>query len=301
MCKIMIIPKVFNNKKAMQFLKASAPKMSKNDNDGLGYAAMHTNGKISIEKWLNPSDAFKRRNLALSNEALALNPLKNFLRDYSAESYSQYGEGYESSRVASIIYHTRMATCEKSMDNVHPFVRDNTVLIHNGVISNPDAFPPLQSSCDSEALLNAYVELNVPEKLHAVQELSDNLQGYYAAGVFSEKSDGTKILDIIKDNRAQLFVCYIAELKTEVFCTDAKILRDTCKILGWNCGAAHEVEDNVFIRYNALTGKIIDTLDFERIPEYPRPYALDSKIPSLAEEFEFESPLPRRYDFGGAK
>lgn len=295
MCKIMIIPKVRNTKKAMQFLKASAPKMSKSDNDGLGYAAMHSNGDISIERWLNPKDAFKRRSHSLSIEAIALKPIADCLKDYSAETYSKSGPGYNSSPIKSLIYHTRFATCEKSLANVHPFVREDTVLIHNGVISNPEAFPPLQSSCDSEALLNAYVELNAANSIHGIQEISDNLQGYYAAAVFSRTNEGQVILDVIKDNRAQLYVAYIDELKSEVFCTSESILKDACKKLGWRCGEVHELIDNNFIRYNALTGEVIQSFEFARLQETARPYstweAMEARLPIQSGEILEDSEL----------
>jgi hypothetical protein len=264
MCKLLIIPKVTNTLNAKRFMRAAKSKMTKDERDGIGYAALTESGRIAIERWLDPSDAFKPMKTDVSLEALNfLTPFAKALKPIGIDKeYNSQGPIGE--RWRSLMVHTRYATCGKGLNNVHPFASGSTALIHNGVINNPDAYGERTSTCDSESILNGYIQENIANDAKAIQRVSDKLQGYLALGVISETADGRKILDIIKDSRASLVTAYIPKLRCAVFATSASIIESACKKLRWRFEALTEVEDCMLIRFDASTGEFIESVQFER-------------------------------------
>lgn len=261
MCKLMIIPNVKNTHNVRKFLKASKPGMVKGDKDGIGYAAVTSSGALAIERWLDPKDAFKAPKDLAADEQQALDPLLSLLEPSTSE-YTAEGPLNEAWK--AVVYHSRYATCTKSMQNVHPFTSGETALIHNGVISNPDAFGARNSTCDSESLLNGYIQNSVQDDLGNFQSVSTKLEGYFALGILSKTSLGVSILDIVKDDRASLYTCYIPKLGSMVFCTSASIIAAACKALKWRHGSFHKVKNNTAFRYDVMSGKLIDSISFDR-------------------------------------
>lgn len=272
MCKIMVIPKVNDTEKAKRFMKVAQPFMAKKDPHGLGYAAVTEDNRLIMEKWREPEHAFNRPNNQFSGEKEAIKKLKSRLskkqvEDFEYMNHGKMPEDFEAD-LKSIIYHTRMATCTKSLANVHPFVHPNgkTALIHNGKIDNPsqyEKYKPAVSTCDSESILNAYVYHKVYKDPKNFQEVSDKLRGYFALGIFHNVG-GKFILDVVKDPGASLFVSYIPALKSEVFCTSAEIIKETCKKIGWKHGDIYTVEDNTFYRYCVDSQELIESTEFSR-------------------------------------
>lgn len=261
MCKLLIIPTVNDTAKVKKFMKAAVPDFTKYDHDGIGYAAMQHDGSIFIERWLNVSQAFKDRSFYDKKEAKALGPIKNSIDGYFAEPvYNK--QGVDTDKWSSVVYHSRMATCGVSLANTHPFVSEDTVLAHNGVISK-SAWKNETTTCDSEMLLHGFNDLGVKNNPDSFELVHDALTGYYALGVYSKNTAGTWHLDVIKDDRAKLEVIYVSELDSIVYCTDASIIKDTCRLLDWGHGPAYKIKDFTYIRHDALTGEVLDQLEYK--------------------------------------
>lgn len=259
MCKLMIMPGITNEtqENAWKLIKEMAKKMSTGgEKDGLGYSAIDSEGKMFGERWHINDQAFDKRESLNPVEEEIINSFNGILN--KDVKYNNFGElNYEGLR--SITMHTRLATSGKEFYNTHPFVLDDTSLIHNGVIFNTSKLTMLQSTCDSETILNLYVEHNVMNKPKNIQKVVDELDGYFACAVFSKTEDGTPILDIFKDNRAQLNAVFIKELNTIVFSTALGHIKEACEKLSFSITSVFEVADNFMVRMNALTGKVIGT------------------------------------------
>jgi predicted glutamine amidotransferase len=143
--------------------------MSESDKDGAGYLAT-SGGSIFGEKWLRNSDAFKSLKHQ-SNDQDKINSLFEHAVPNSFSRYDYFGEPNLNS-FTTILFHTRMATCDKTIYNTHPFVIGDTGLIHNGVILNSDSLLEgceTVSTCDSEAILHEYIKSDVaaePNNIH---------------------------------------------------------------------------------------------------------------------------------------
>ena len=137
MCKIMIICGIPENKQklAAKFIRKSVPFMTKNDQDGLGYVAHGKDGMFG-ERWLNVESAFQNRSRYSKSQSV-LNDFFGSAVSGDYENYTKFGKG-SLSNARSILFHTRYATCDKNMTNTHPFVIDDTALIHNGVVLNDE-------------------------------------------------------------------------------------------------------------------------------------------------------------------
>lgn len=263
MCKLAMISGITKDTRenAWKFVVEMSKQMSSEmDKDGFGYAAMSEDGQLFGERWLYNSQAFKLRNEMDEKTRNILSNYKGFIERPCV--YNKFGS-LQIDKMTSITLHARYATSGREFENTHPFVHGNTSLIHNGVIGNLKAFGPLLSTCDSEVILNGYMKLNVTNKPHNWQNVASNLDGYYACGVFSKTKQGEVILDIIKDNRANLFSAFVKELNTVVFATKYEHIREACTILGFTITNSFLVKDNAMLRLNAITGKTIGCWEFD--------------------------------------
>ena len=104
MCKIMVITNIKDSTrdKALDFIKEMAPKLSVNNNDGLGYAALDDSGNLFAERWFKNSNAFKKP---------VSSPFKNLVSFDNIEYNSEGNVNLD--KVTAMTLHTRMATCEK--------------------------------------------------------------------------------------------------------------------------------------------------------------------------------------------
>jgi hypothetical protein len=211
MCKLLAIVDIENQDKALEFSELAVKPMTAKDDDGLGLIMMGDQG-LGVERWLNPDDFPNTQSIPATMAKYAeLMPL----------SYSS--DGALSQRdIYAIGVHSRMATTPKCLANVHPFVRDNLALIHNGIISNHETFDKKVSTCDSEALLSLYIQHNVKEQLNNVQFVCDEVEGYYAFMVFDPAN---QTVTIVKDSRASLYFAHVSTVGI-VFSTSDDILRE---------------------------------------------------------------------------
>jgi hypothetical protein len=83
--------------------------------------------------------------------------------------------------------HTRFATSAKTPDNTHPFSRNGIHLIHNGVIQNHHSFKKYLSTCDSEAILTQYLDLDIENNPEKITELASSLSGHFGCLVLNSR------------------------------------------------------------------------------------------------------------------
>lgn len=261
MCKVMVVQGITSNtrEQALRFVRAAAPAMSVNDNHGFGYAAVDTEGSLFGERWLRNREAFKTQAV----ESLQVQRLKNMLREaVSAETmYDSYGR-VDLDHVSGITLHARMATNAVSIENTHPFFVGDMSLIHNGVISNQAQLTNITSTNDSECILNEYLAADVAGIPSRIQDVADKLRGYYACAVFARDKDGNRVLDVFKDTRASLVLCYVKQLKTWVFCTNADIVRAAAKKCKFTVTDVVAVNAGHMMRFRPDTGALISAHKF---------------------------------------
>lgn len=289
MCKVLIIPaiKESRRKETMDFIYEMSNLMSRYNTDGLGYAAIDKDGELFSERWLNNGHFISRPNESdtsgiddkkeLSDKVVGMfgKALKSHgsteARIYSSptsKNYSRYGKGLIENDAVAITLHTRMATCDKGLANVHPFIDKDTSVIHNGVISNSKSFDLKLSTCDSESILISYLDSKVSETIDNTTAMANKMYGYYACGVFSRDSEGARILDVFKANNNNLSISYIFELETYVMASSDSDIRDACKTLGFTHGGTKDIENDYVTRINPFTGEVIAQTTFKSNGQY---------------------------------
>jgi hypothetical protein len=265
---------------AWRFIFEMAKQISPGNTDGLGYAAMTTEGDLFGERWLFNGEAFFNRETEAplsEREADILSTYRGALRkEQRPIRYNKFGV-LSDTGMAAITLHTRMATSGKGFENTHPFVSNGVSLIHNGVISNAHRLEMKQSTCDSETILNLYVKNNVAEKPALIQAVAKRLQGYYACGVLGKSEKDGVFLDIFKCVRANLEAAYVKELQTVVFSTRLADIKTVCEKLGFTVSGEFVFESNTLLRLDALTGTVIS------VQKFKQPEIKIRKRPSISE------------------
>jgi glucosamine 6-phosphate synthetase-like amidotransferase/phosphosugar isomerase protein len=253
MCKIMGMPGVKPEliEQAWSFVVASRPYMTKADDDGYGYAAFTKAGNLIAEKWLDTNTAYNypEKDLMLKERLGEV-----LTEDVKEPVYDSFGE--LETEVSCIITHSRLATCDVSLKNVHPFIKNNIALIHNGIIRNHDKFPKEVSSCDSEAILQLYTKEQVNLFPQNIDNITKQLQGYYGCMILAEDSTGRKIMDVIK-HQANLYLTWVNELETFVICTSDDIIKKTCVDMDYSHEKIFTIAPNTFVRFDAITGEVL--------------------------------------------
>ena len=259
MCKIMVMAGVnnTNRKLAWEFTKQMAMQLSPGNNDGLGYAAVTSDGELFGERWHINSEAFAVRPAADIPSQEEIKIVRSFdgvlTHTQKPVRYNKFGSINEDAMVG-ITLHTRMATSGKQFINTHPFVRGKTSLIHNGVIGNADKLELIQSTCDSEVILNLYVKHNVSNNMQAIQKVAHKLSGYYACGVITESKQFGPVVDIFKDDRARLSAAFIRDMGIVVFSTVMDDIETVCNKMGMEIAYKFGVNSGMLLRLSALSG-----------------------------------------------
>lgn len=260
MCKIAMMSgiKPTKIKQAWELAKALAPYMSKNDDDGFGYAAITKKGDVFVERWLDNDQAFRFK---------AGNKADKELKQSMGPAMEEYENGYSSvgtinkNEAVAIILHARMATCAKDLKNVHPFVVNNQALIHNGVISNHDQVirkydteNTRLSTCDSEAIAFSYAANDVINNPDNIKQVGLDLRGYYACAVLGKDDNGQPYMDIFKSASASLYAAYVPQIGGLVYCTSLDILKAAVKECGFIYYQPYKIKSELLLRHNAVTG-----------------------------------------------
>lgn len=275
MCKVLIIPGIndAHRENTTAFIKAMAVRLSFGNKDGLGYAAVDANGSLFGERWLDNDHAFTEA--PLEDYSSVENVFGTFLKaksewpSFTKREQNKFGEGVLDN-ASAITLHTRMATSAKGLVNAHPFVDNDTSLIHNGVIRNVSDFKFSLSSCDSEAILISYLRHNIGANPTFIQNVANDLTGYYVAAVFGRDAQGNRILDVFKGNNNNLSVSFIKELGTYVLTSSEYDIKEVCGKLGFSFSSPRDYHDGILMRINPFTGEMISGHHFTTGEEYSK-------------------------------
>lgn len=280
---------------AQKFTVNMSKIISRTEEDGVGYAAITSDGKLYGEKWVNKADAFKiHEQPVLDNKGKTMEDFFQKAAKFKKEIpgskiYQDYGSvtAKNVKNTVAIMLHARKKTQgEKSVANTHPFfelgVKDqpDTALIHNGSITNHEKLTKKHSTCDSETLLHEYIDNTMWYNPEGVKDLAKTVTGMYTVGVLTSihltdaeilerEAQGLSprkvipILDIFKF-RKDLHAAYIPELETMVFATTDSIIEECARDLNMTVQHLMEVNDGFLIRVNAITGeRMIDVVPFD--------------------------------------
>ena len=271
MCKILVLPVVRPDTEelAWKFIKEMSKIMSRSNTDGLGYAAVSSEGELFGERWLINRDAWDERVELPPEEREILGEYQGFL--HKDEKYNKFGPVSETN-VRAIMLHARAATSGRGFQNTHPFFYKDTALIHNGVIHNYEVKELKVSTCDSEKILQEYIKAGVADKPNGIRTVAKELRGYYACGVMSRDSDGIPHIDVFKSQGARLGCARIRELGCNVITTDTTDLTEVARTLNLNIDNRFDVKSGIMLRINALTGKIVSATKFKPKDEYAGSY-----------------------------
>jgi predicted glutamine amidotransferase len=263
MCKLFIVTGIKPGKEARAFetVMAAMKPMTARDKDGFGYAAFSPGSGIWGERWLNPADGFRVRQPV----SKALQAYRDELGDAldTPASYNTFGRS-GAEPVRTIAAHARMATCDVTLENVHPFfdAKTETALIHNGIISNHHEYDRERSSCDSEAILTNYLETALYNNPANLQQFVDGLEGSFACAILS--NDGERyIVDIFKNSQTTLYGTKAHGLGGGyIFATTREII-EKARV---KHGPVVKFQDNTFLRLDAETGERLIVDRFEHVP-----------------------------------
>jgi hypothetical protein len=229
------------------------------NNDGLGYTAVDKSGNIFGERWLDNEEAFDVREPVSKVKDKFL----GFMEDEpEVVKYSAFGK--RTDEIVAITLHTRFATSAKGILNTHPFVDEDkdTSLIHNGVITNVNYSDHIRSTCDSERILNKYLEFNVGKNPVAIQALVDSLVGNFACGIITRDEHNRRVIDVFK-SRAGLGGGIVRELDNAmVITTDKTDIKAVCKHLGMKMMSQHTAKEDLLIRLEASSGKALLSMKY---------------------------------------
>jgi len=253
--------------------------MSRQNDDGIGYAALDKAGNLFGERWLFNQEAFDNHKFTHTKgrkiDKTKINRSKMMLGSFveledetdipSFEKYGTFGE--LSDEVSAVILHARRATNLVCFENTHPFVDEinNTAVIHNGVITNVEVSDNIRSTCDSERILNMYLKHKIAANPLNMQAMIDELKGWFACGILSKDKDNRWIMDIFRNSQANLGCAFVKELDAMVFATDINDVRAVCHALNLTIVSKSKsaVKDDMLLRIEAMTGKPLMTFKYK--------------------------------------
>lgn len=196
---------------ASKLVLSASKLLGASQRDGFGYA-VKTSDSVFIERYLNPQSCSGMGTLKASRDLL---PATLQTQLVYGNDYDQHGIApSKASSLGCFIAHGRTATCGKNIANTHPFTgfKDGKqwTIAHNGVVDWSGEKLPLQTTCDSEHILNCFLHLN------GEQSFAEGMSGY--AAVIGINPQGE--LFALRDDRAPLYVTYCKELSLYILCTD---------------------------------------------------------------------------------
>jgi predicted glutamine amidotransferase len=275
MCKLLIMTGITEGLVAEEFMRRMAIPMSKTNAHGIGYTAVGPDGELFSQRW-HDNDMFFDKTKVLTKDHIT--EIKERLKDFDGrlnlskmeENYSELGN-IDFSDVRSVTMHTRFATCGREFANTHPFIHNDTSLIHNGSISN--AFSTHYrtgldvnkiSTCDSEAALQTYLSQGVNLDTTKAKEWLDLLSGSWAFGILSRNQQGNRVLDVIR-GISRLYYMEVDGLG-KVFTTDDDDAKGVVKDMGLTF-----IKEPIFVasdemyRYDAITGEFLESVDIKPV------------------------------------
>lgn len=243
MCKLLGIVEIENQQNAETFAKKAIPIITKTDNHGLGIMRLGEKG-VHIQRWLEPPTVVRKK------PSVALLKYEKALKHQNNEA------GSVSRNLYALAVHGRFATCTKSLENTHPFYKQGTALMHNGIISNAEEFTRELSTCDSEALLSQYVENDVKGDNSRLTNALKGMSGYYAAIVFNDNG----VIDIWRDSTASLFLAHVRNVGV-VIATTKEIIIGAARKCGATVTGIDEILPFTAIRWDKGLNPRIGTFE----------------------------------------
>lgn len=259
----------------MDFIQRMSKYMSNANKDGLGYAAVDKDGKLFGERWWFNWMAWENRHVMTKPKVRDHEkyvPLKEELKAFveledepNYTPFEKYGKfGNVTDEMTAITLHTRFATSEKIFKNTHPFLDEekSISMVHNGVIRNHMKCDEIRSTCDSERILNKYIEHEIDKNPADVQNMIDELKGSFAVGAFALDRDNKRVLDIWRTT-SSLSAAFIKELNCLVFSTSLEDIKEVVHDMDLTIiSRAGSIKEDTFQRFNAVTGKAIQTIKY---------------------------------------
>lgn len=269
MCKLLIMTGITEGLVAKEFMLRMSVPMSSSNNHGIGYAAVGPDGELFSERWLINKQFMDTKDVMTEEIAKEYAAIANRLPEGALDTnYGAMGN-IDFENVRSVTMHTRFATCGREFANTHPFIYNDTSLIHNGVITNAFSsysFKGLDvnkiSTCDSEAALQTYLSQGVDNDTSKAKEWLDMLHGGYAFGILSRNQQGNRVLDVVR-GRSFLYYMEIDGLGS-VFTTNDDDAKKVVKEM--NLTFTKEpflLSMDQMFRYDALTGEMLENVDIK--------------------------------------
>ena len=200
-----------NTRQASRLVLAMRTLLAASQRDGFGYAIANTNG-VFIERHVDPQTCEGLGSLKASRDIL---PVTLHTKLMHGVDYDQQGAVPSNNDLRGcMIAHGRTATCGKNITNTHPFtgVQDGKrwTIAHNGVVEWKGDVLPLQTTCDSEHILNCFLYKQGEQSFH------QGLAGYAAVTGINPSNE----MFALRDDRAPLYVTYVKQLRCYILCTD---------------------------------------------------------------------------------
>jgi len=256
---------------AEEFIQRMAIPMSRTNAHGIGYSAVASDGELFSERWLNNEQFFSTKDVMTPKIAKTLEAYANRLPAGALDlNYSRFGKlNFED--VRTITMHTRFATCGREFANTHPFIYEDTSLIHNGTIRN--AFTSHYSTgldvnkistCDSEAALQTYLSQGVNLDTTKAKAWLDMLSGSWAFGILSRNAANNRVLDVVR-GMSTLYYMEVDGLG-KIFTTDdddAKTVIKDMKLTFTKEPGLVKMDE--MYRYDATTGEYLESVDIKPV------------------------------------
>ena len=221
MCKVLILTNMSKVKKLPEVVNTICEHITESERHGFGYSIQGAAG-VYGERSNNP-DTF---------QSSWAGPDVTY--PFATKSYNRFGE--KSKAIGAGLFHGRTSTNSKELRNVHPINKHGWSLIHNGVVSYHGNSYEMNTSNDTEHL----VELMGTRGITAIEQ---EITGYYALGAISPDSK----LHVVRDSIAPLHVCYIESIDSHVFGTTASLISEVCQSLNWKHSIIETVQDNQYL------------------------------------------------------
>lgn len=201
MCKLIAITDASRIKNLDAFVGVCMHAV-KDMTDGFGYA-VQTNGGVAGYRTLNPE--------LHTSTVRDIPPFVEVM---------QHHYGVRGEVTGPMILHGRISTNHNTLRNTHPIVREDWHLVHNGVVTNHGPAYGNLTTNDSEHVLY--------HLMRGINEVADNLTGYYAAAAIDNEGK----LHIVRDSIATLYYARLNSVDSGIFATTPDIIYQVAAYLG---------------------------------------------------------------------
>lgn len=228
MCKLVAItnmPEGISHSRLNAIIVRAGQLLADSQPDGLGLSIVTNSGNRYTERHVDP-DTFNGVGCALYTVRSLPKGLRTTLRE--GVSFDVKGKVPDLTTMRSLIMHGRTATCGKNITNTHPFSKyderlgGDWTIAHNGVVDwDGKSTLPLDTTCDSEHLLNCYAYLD------GEKSFVDNISGYAAIVGFTPSGE----MFAFRDDKAPLHFIYHPKANTSVIATDPAHAEELMKLI----------------------------------------------------------------------